>query len=138
MFLTEPTVTFIALYASFVYGLLFLTLEVYPIVFLEQRKYGLVVSTLPFLGIFVGVLCAIFVNLANQPIYIKLMKKNGGKPVPEGRLPPMIIGAALFSTGLFWFGWTADPKYHWSIPTIAGGKLSLLSYLPQFTLLTLV
>lgn len=50
MLFTEPMVTCIACYASYVYGILYMTLEVFPIVFREQRGYGLVVSTLPFLG----------------------------------------------------------------------------------------
>jgi MFS family permease len=58
MFFTEPMVTAIALYASFVYGILYMTLEVFPIVFREQRGYSPVVSTLPFLGLFVGVCTA--------------------------------------------------------------------------------
>jgi hypothetical protein len=122
MFFTEPMVTCIALYASFVYGLLFLMLEVFPIVFREQRQYGLVVSALPFLGLFVGVVFAILINIANQPLYIRAMERNKGRAVPEARLPPMIIGGVLFSTGLFWFGWTAAPKYPWASPVVAAGK----------------
>ena len=110
MLLTEPMVTCIAIYASFVFGLLYLTLEVFPIVFQEMRGYSLVVSTLPFLALFVGVLAAMGINLANQPRYIRLVNENGGKPVPEGRLLPMVVGGVLFAIGLFWFGWTADPK----------------------------
>lgn len=33
----------------------------------------------------------------------------------------MIIGGVLFTAGLFFFGWTAAPKYHWILPTIAAG-----------------
>jgi MFS family permease len=110
MLFTEPMVTCIAIYASFVFGLLYLTLEVFPIVFQEIRGYSLVVSTLPFLALFVGVIAAVGLNLANQPRYIRLVNENGGKPVPEGRLMPMVAGGVLFAIGLFWFGWTADPK----------------------------
>lgn len=113
----------IALYASFIYGLLFLTLEVFPIVFQENRHFSLVISTLPILGLLVGVICALFVNIANQPLYARAVEKNNGKAVPEARLPPMIIGGLLFSTGLFWFGWTADPKIPWAAPTVAAGML---------------
>ncbi|KAI5358126.1 putative major facilitator superfamily, MFS transporter superfamily [Septoria linicola] len=121
MLVTEPMVTCIACYASYVYGILYMTLEVFPIVFRQQRGYGLVVSTLPFLGLFVGVLCAVGINLANQSYYSKAVAKNSGRAAPEARLPPMLVGGFLFSAGLFWFGWTADPKYHWSIPVIAAG-----------------
>ncbi|EME47473.1 hypothetical protein DOTSEDRAFT_69415 [Dothistroma septosporum NZE10] len=121
MLTTEPMVTCIAIYASFVYGILYLTLEVFPIVFREMRGYSLVVSTLPFLGLFVGVLCAVGINLGNQGHYAKAMARNHGRAVPEARLPPMLVGGALFTTGLFWFGWTADPKYHWALPVVAAG-----------------
>ena len=121
MLFTEPMVTCIALYASFVYGLLYLTLEVFPIVFAEIRHYGPVVSTLPFLGLFVGVLFAVSINLANQPRYMRAVEKNGGRPVPEARLPPMLVGGVLYVIGLFWFGWTASPQFSWVLPTVAAG-----------------
>lgn len=114
-------VTCIAFYASFTYALLYLTLEVFPIVFEEKRHYSPVIASLPFLALFVGVLIAVLINLANQPRYIRISDAAKGKPVPEARLAPMAIGAVLFAIGLFWFGWTADPKFHWILPCIAAG-----------------
>lgn len=119
MLTTEPMVTCVASYASFTYALLYLTLEVFPIVFRENRGYGTVISTLPFLGLFVGVCVAVFINLGNQPHYRKAVKRASGKPVPEARLPPMAIGGILFAVGLFWFGWTAAPRFHWILPVTA-------------------
>ena len=119
MLTTEPMVTCIAFYASFVYALLYLTLEVFPIVFLEGREWGLVVSTLPFLALFVGVLAALTVNLANQPRYARIVDQNNGKPVPEARLAPMVIGGVIFAIGLFWFGWTGAPNIPWPAPVVA-------------------
>jgi len=119
MLMTEPMVTCIAIYASFVYGLLYLTLEVFPIVFQEERHFGAVVSTLPFLGLFVGVLFAMLINLANQPRYARVVAQNKGRAVPEARLQPMVIGGFLFVIGLFWFSWTANPKISWVSPVIA-------------------
>jgi hypothetical protein len=72
MLFTEPMVTAIALYASFVYALLFLTLEVFPIVYEEHRGWSRVVGSLPFLGLFVSVLSAVVVNLSNQPRYKRI------------------------------------------------------------------
>lgn len=112
MLLTEPMVTCIAVYASFVYGLLFLTLEVFPIVFQEHRHWKPVVGSLPFLGLFIGVLSAVGVNLANQPRYRRIADAAGGRPVPEARLAPMAVGGVLFAVGLFWFGWTARNNIH--------------------------
>jgi MFS family permease len=81
MLTTEPMVTCIAFYASFVFALLYMTLEVSPIVFQEQRGYSPVVRSLPFIALFVGVLAAVFINLANQPRCIRIAKAAGGKPV---------------------------------------------------------
>ena len=122
MFFTEPMMMCVALYASFVYSLVYFMLEAFPIVFRYQRGYSLVVSTLPFIGVFVGVCSALLVNLGNQPRYARAVDKNNGKPVPEARLPPMIIGGMCLAGGLFWFGWTANPKYSWVLPVVAGGR----------------
>jgi MFS family permease len=119
MLFTEPMVTSIALYASFVYALLYLTLEVFPIVFEEHRKWGPVVGSLPFLGLFIGVLAAVVINLGNQGRYARILDAANGKPVPEARLAPMAIGGFLFAIGLFWFGWTADPSISWLSPVFA-------------------
>lgn len=121
MLLTEPMVTCIALYASFVYAILYLTLQLFPIVYAQIRGYGPLVSSLPFLALFVGVLVSVGINLANQPYYIRKLDEAKGKPVPEARLPPMSIGGFLFTAGLFWFGWTAEPKFSWVVPTVAAG-----------------
>lgn len=127
-------VTCIAVYASFVYGLLFFQLESFPVVFGLMRKYSTVVSTLPFLGLFTGVTLALTINFANQPLYAKAMARNHGRAVPEARLPPMLVGGVLFSAGIFWFGWTADPGYSWVLPTVAAGMYEDFYLPPYFTL----
>ncbi|PWY89238.1 MFS general substrate transporter [Aspergillus heteromorphus CBS 117.55] len=122
MLVSEPMVTVIALYASFTYAILYLTLEVFPIVFDDIRQWKPVVATLPFLGLFVGVLfSAAFIILVGQPYYIRKWEEGGGKPVPEARLMPMAVGGFLFTAGLFWFGWTAGVSYSWVLPVVAAG-----------------
>jgi MFS family permease len=123
MLLTEPMVTLIAIYASFVFALLYMTLEFFTIVYHENRGWPLVTSTLPFIGLFVGVLSAVLVNLASLPQYQRAVDANGGKAVPEARLPPMIFGAVIFTIGLFVFGWTADPSIIWVPSVIAAGLI---------------
>ncbi|KAH7336073.1 major facilitator superfamily domain-containing protein [Rhexocercosporidium sp. MPI-PUGE-AT-0058] len=119
MLLTEPMVTCIAFYASFVYGLLYLTLEVFPIVFNEDRGWSPVIGSLPFLALFIGVLSAVVVNLGNQPRYARALEASKGNPVPEARLAPMAIGSFIFAFGLWWFGWTAKPSISWLSPVFA-------------------
>jgi MFS family permease len=121
MLFTEPMVTCLALYASFVYALFYLTLQLFPIVFQEMRGYDQVVASLPFLALFLGVVGSQVINLANQPYYAGKVEEAKGKPVPEARLRPMAIGGFLLVAGMFWFGWTSDPRYSWIVPTIAAG-----------------
>lgn len=119
MLVTEHMVTLIAFYASFVYGLLYMTLQVFPIVFVEMRGMSEVVGSLPFLAIFIGILGAVGINIANQHHYHLAVDRANGRAVPEARLPPVMVGGFLFCGGLFWFGWTASPAYHWILPCIA-------------------
>ncbi|KAK5088392.1 hypothetical protein LTR05_002610 [Lithohypha guttulata] len=106
MLVTEPMVMTIAFYASFVYGVLYMTLEVFPIVFQQNHDLTLIEASASFLGLFIGVLFALVINLGNQPRYIRKVRESNGKPVPEARLPPMAIGGVVFTIGLFCFGWT--------------------------------
>jgi multidrug resistance protein len=122
MLITEPMVSCIAIYASFVFSILYATLEVLPIVYSDHRHWGPVVSTLPFIALFVGVLFAVVINLSFQAYYRRKVEEAKGKPVPEARLPPMAIGGFLFVIGLFLFGWTADPdKAPWPVSVVAAG-----------------
>ena len=45
--------------------------------------------------------------------------RKHGKPVPEQRLPPMIVGAIALPIALFWFGWTSAASVHWIVPILA-------------------
>ena len=119
MLVVEPMVTAICFYASFVFAILYLTLELFPIVFEEQRGYSTMIASLPFLGLFVGVVVALILNIGNQPRYTRISRAAGGRPVPEARCPPMAIGGVIFVIGLFWFGWTASPQHSWVLPVIA-------------------
>jgi MFS family permease len=119
MLFTEPMIAVIAVYASFVYSILYMSLEWVPIIFEDVRGWSPFISTLPFIALFLGILAALGLNLGNQPYYHRQVEKNGGKAVPEARLPPIMIGSVLFCGGLFWLGWTATPNYHWILPSLA-------------------
>ena len=119
MLLTEPIVACIALYASFVYGVLYLTLEVFPIVFQEIRGWNPIIGSLPFLALLIGAISSLGVNIWNQHHYNRISSTANGKQVPEARLPLMAFGAIFFVVGVFWFAWTATPPHHWTLPCLA-------------------
>ncbi|RAH42142.1 MFS transporter [Aspergillus brunneoviolaceus CBS 621.78] len=116
--LTTPICFLVALYASFVYGILYLSLAAFPIEFQRIRGWNPVVGALPFLAYLIGILCGAAINLFNQRFYVRRFKANGNRPVPEARLPPMMLGSVFFAGGLFLFGWTGTLKFHWICPCI--------------------
>jgi MFS transporter, DHA1 family, multidrug resistance protein len=117
----EPVVLLVTIYMSFIYGLLYCFLTAYPIVF--QGVYHMTpgVGGLPFFGMVVGVIGASgFIIFASKG-YNKKLQKNGGMPVPEWRLPPVILGGAIFAVGMLWFGWAGYKRStHWIVPTLSG------------------
>lgn len=114
--LATPICFLVALYASFVYGILYLSLAAFPIVFQEIRGWNQVVGALPFLAYLVGILIGAAINLSNQRYYISRFKANNNRAVPEARLPPMMLGSVLFAAGMFVFGWTSPKHIHWIGP----------------------
>lgn len=117
----EPIVLLITLYTAFIYGILYLFLEAYPIVFAETRGINEAVATLPYIGLIVGVLLGCGIVVFFEPRYNRKLKENGGLPVPEQRLVPMMVGAVLFPIGLFWFAWTGEyASVPWYVPTLSG------------------
>lgn len=121
MLATEPILTLITIYMAFIYGMIYLFFEAYPIAFQEGRGWNLGVGALPFLSITIGVIIGVvIITYTSMTRYKRKMEENGGKPVPEERLIPMIIGAFLLPVGLFWFAWTSNPNISWVPQAIAG------------------
>ena len=116
--LLTPICFLVALYASFVYGILYANLAAFPLEFQEERGWNELVGALPFLALLVGILFGGAANVLNQSFYLRHFHANGDKPVPEARLPPMMIGSVFFAGGLFLFGWTSDKSIHWIAPCI--------------------
>jgi DHA1 family multidrug resistance protein-like MFS transporter len=122
MLFTEPILLLVTIYQAFIYGILYLLLEAYPIVFSGYGFKGGIVE-LPYLSLTIGmVIAGLSIVLYFEPYYVKKLVANGGKPVPEARLPPMILGGILFPTGIFWFTWSGNYPHHvhWMVPTVSG------------------
>jgi MFS transporter, DHA1 family, multidrug resistance protein len=102
MLITEPIVLAVTVYMSFIYGIVYAFLGAYPVVF--QGVYGMNggVGALPFLGLFLGVGLALLFIVLQQGSYARKLKKNNNVPIPEWRLPPVLVGAFAFTIGLFW------------------------------------
>jgi len=136
---TEPIVLLISIYMSFIYGLLYLFLTAYALVFEGVYGWSGGVSGLAYFGMVIGEIIAFIVIVLTNPRYVKKLKANNNIPVPEWRLPISMIGGVLFTVGLFWFGWSGySGRVHWIVPVLSGLFtgfgifsifLSLLNYL---------
>lgn len=123
MLVTEPIILLLSIYTAFIYGILYLFLEAYPIVFYEGYGMALGVSMLPYLGLILGqLLCVASIIFFFEPRYDRALAANGNKPVPEARLPCMALGGILFPLGLLWFSWSGNyhNSCHWIVPTLSG------------------
>ncbi|MCJ1255707.1 hypothetical protein MMC24_003524 [Lignoscripta atroalba] len=118
---TEPIVLLLSIYMSFIYGLLYLFLTAYPIVFQQIHGMNGGVGGLPYFGMILGQLIAGLYIALTQPSYNRKLEANNNVPIPEWRLPPVIIGGVSFACGLFWFAWSGyKADIHWIVPTLSG------------------
>ncbi|QKX53842.1 uncharacterized protein TRUGW13939_00922 [Talaromyces rugulosus] len=114
LFFNEPILILLTIYQSFIYGLMYLFYQSYPITFGEVRGWNPQLSTLPLLGIIIGVLIGTVVVVIYTQTYFRWkVEANNGHFEPEDRLPLMIFGGLLVPAGLFWYGWTSDPAIAW-------------------------
>ncbi|KAK9239872.1 major facilitator superfamily domain-containing protein [Lipomyces kononenkoae] len=122
MLFTEPILLLLTLYTAFVYGILYLLLEAYPIIFYQGYGMAYQISELPYLGLLVGQILGGVMVVSFEPRTYRRVVANGGRPIPELRLLPTMIGGVLFTIGIFWLTWTGayHRHVHWIIPTISG------------------
>jgi len=137
---TEPMVFLLNLYIALVYGLLYIWLESFVIVFIEIYGFGLGTEGLAYLGLFVAALVTIPPYFCYLYFFLEPQFDEKGELQPEKRLIPTMLGCFFIPICLFWFGWTSRPDIHWIVPIIgssfftAGAFLlfnSILNYLPD-------
>jgi len=121
MLFTEPIVLALSIYMAFVYGLLYLFLTFYPIVFQQIHGMNEGIGGLPYFGMIMGEVCAAIYMILVQGSYARKLEANNNIPIPEWRLPPVIVGGVVFALGIFWFGWSGyRADIHWIAPTLSG------------------
>lgn len=102
MLITEPIILLVSIYMSFIYGLVYALLEAYPFVFEEIYDMNPGTSGLTFIGLIIGVILACGFILSQHRAYVRKLAENNNVPVAEWRLFPPLVGAPVFTTGLFW------------------------------------
>ncbi|KHN97770.1 major facilitator superfamily [Metarhizium album ARSEF 1941] len=118
---TEPLILALSIYMSFIYGILYLFLTAYPLIFVGVHGFSPGQGGLAFFGMIAGQVLAGVVVILQQPWYDRKLAANNGVPVPEWRLPSMMVGGISFAIGIFWFGWTGyTSSIHWVVPALSG------------------
>lgn len=120
---TQMILQVLALYLTFLYGLMYLVLVSFPDLFSSPRPEGygesLGIGGLNYislgLGFFLGTQA---IAPLQDRIYVALQRRFSGPGRPEYRVPMMLPGAVLVPLGLFIYGWTAEYKTHWIGPNI--------------------
>jgi len=116
---TEPVVFFFSLWAAFAWGVLYMTLNVLPLVFRTNHNFTTEQVGATFASLIIGVLLILVVSITQEKVAKKYYPKL--LSAPEGRLYFACLEAALLPIGLFWFGWTSYPGIPWIVPCLGIG-----------------
>ncbi|CAD6929768.1 unnamed protein product [Tilletia controversa] len=113
--ITEPVISWMALWAATAWGTVFLLVDVVPIVFsvygwTTQQK-SLVFLTYALCGVLGGLS-----NFHQEHLYARAARRHGGKAPPEARLYWPCVSAILFPAGFFILGWGAQESIHPAVP----------------------
>jgi DHA1 family multidrug resistance protein-like MFS transporter len=119
--LATPIVFCIAMYASYVYGVLYLVITSVSETFREVHGWSATSSNLPMIGVTIGAIIGGLFNIYGGLRYARLSRELGGKPLPEERMLVMMYCGWMMPAGIFIFAWTQDKDIHWIAPIIGLG-----------------
>lgn len=124
---TQPIVQVLAIYIGYVYGVLYLVLASFPVLWTNgpedkppgynEKNSGIAGLNYISLGIGFYLGTQIAAKTADR-IYKSLKAKNGGVGRSEFRVPLMFPGAIMVPVGLLIYGWSAQFRVHWIVPNI--------------------
>jgi MFS family permease len=116
---TQPIVQVLACYMAYLYGLMYLMLSTFPLLWSDRYGMSVGIGSLNFISMGLGFFLGTQITAPlNDALYRRLKKKNNGVGKPEFRVPMMIPASLLVPIGLFWYGWSAQAQVHWIVPNI--------------------
>lgn len=99
---TEPITFFAAAYNGFLYGIVYLFNEAFPLVFGPGgHNFNIGEQGLAFLGLTLGPIIAFCFYPLQERYYLKRVAQNDGKGVPEARVWMARLGAVFVPVSLF-------------------------------------
>lgn len=129
MLFTEPIVSFVCLYTSFQFALLYTFVVASPWTFATIYHFSLGSQGLTFVGFIAGAILSYFgIIIVDRLVYQRKLHQfehehqapgTSSEFPPEHRLYNGMLGSIILPSGLFLFAWTARYDLHWIIPIIA-------------------
>ncbi|KIW73209.1 hypothetical protein PV04_01343 [Phialophora macrospora] len=111
----QPIVLTMSLYQALIFGTTYSIYTNMQNIYSEapynfsSEKIGLL-----YLGPGLGFLTSVrFLVPRIDTVFNRLTEKNGGRALPEFRLPLANVGSVLIPASLFWFAWTVQYRVHW-------------------------
>lgn len=124
---------YLAIAAAFLYGILYLLLTTFPLVFEETYGFSTGISGLTYIGLGVGNLISVLIFTFTSDRHIKKRQAAGKNVRPEDRLPMLVVSGPVIAAGLFWYGWAAEAHTHWIVPILGSAVVgfgNMLFFLP--------
>ncbi|KAH9232879.1 hypothetical protein K456DRAFT_1910538 [Colletotrichum gloeosporioides 23] len=132
MLFTQPALQITALYRAYLYGLMYLVLASFPLVWSEQYDQEPGPASLNYISLGVGFVIGLQVSgpLIDKihtdavEVYRTLKTRNNDTGLPEFRIPLMFPTAIVTPVGLLLYGIAAHFKIHWIVPNIGAAILA--------------
>ncbi|PBK63470.1 MFS general substrate transporter [Armillaria solidipes] len=106
-------------WTSLILGILYLSFQAFPIIFEEHHGFSMQQTGMTYLGIGLGMICAMLSQPYWNRVVARAAEKNNGKAPPEARLYMGQVGGILVPLGLYWLAFTTYSSVHWIVPIIA-------------------
>ncbi|KAB8611448.1 hypothetical protein FH972_025953 [Carpinus fangiana] len=131
MFVTEPIVLFLSLLSGFSDALIFMFLQSFSLIFIDQYNFTTITGNLAFISILVGYLIAYFLFMAfiKKNVRDRAANPDNEQIQFESRLWLLTFTAPCLWIGLFGFAWTSPPvQSHWIAPAIFAAVIGIANF----------
>ncbi|EEP75722.1 conserved hypothetical protein [Uncinocarpus reesii 1704] len=119
MLSTQPAIQVLGLYRAYLYGLMYLVLATFPLVWEQAYHFSPGTASLHYIALGVGFIIGLQICAPlNDRTYCALKKRYSHDGRPEFRIPLMVPGGLLVPVGIFIYGWSTHYRTHWIVPDI--------------------
>ncbi|EKM59652.1 uncharacterized protein PHACADRAFT_86536 [Phanerochaete carnosa HHB-10118-sp] len=113
----DRMVLLLDLWTSILFGILYLTFQAYPYIYIVNHGFDTQTTGLAFIGLGIGMVTGTTINVCL--IRHTHKRYRDVSPPPEARLITGQVGAVVVPVSLYMLAFTSYPHVHWIAPTIA-------------------